>query len=317
MLNIKDKKILYELDVNGFQSNSEIGKKVRLSKQVTGYRINKLEEDKIIRKIYSIYHLNKLGYTGFKVYFQMQNLDNEKKLINYFNENKNIIWFGIYEGRFDFVISVFAKNKVEFDKILGKIISDLKENIIDFEIASYSGILALKKDYLVEKRTEDKFSYFEENDKICELDKIDKIILKKLAENSRETSVDLAKITNLSPDTIINRIKKLKKNKIILGSRVMLDKRKLGIVEFKILLKLKNYNEGIHRKFIEFSKLNKNIVAYIKCIGTWNVELDIEMLDINEFHDLLNKIKTEFSDSIKSIETLMLYDEFKYNFYPF
>ena len=43
----KDRKILYELDKNCWQSNSQIAKKVSLSKQVTNYRIKRLEEHAI------------------------------------------------------------------------------------------------------------------------------------------------------------------------------------------------------------------------------------------------------------------------------
>jgi len=42
-LDLKDKKILYELDINSRQPNSEIAKKVGLSKQIVGLRIKKLE----------------------------------------------------------------------------------------------------------------------------------------------------------------------------------------------------------------------------------------------------------------------------------
>ena len=40
-LDLKDKKILFELDFDARQSYSEIAKKVRLSKQVVEYRIKK------------------------------------------------------------------------------------------------------------------------------------------------------------------------------------------------------------------------------------------------------------------------------------
>lgn len=319
MLNIKDKKLIYELDTNAFQSNAQIAKKINLSKQVVGNRIKNLKNKNIIKKIYTIINLEKLGYSGQKIYFQMQNLNKkrEKEIINYFNNHKKIVWFGLYEGRFDFVISLFEKNKVEFDKSLTKILSDLKEEIVDFEITTYTGALALKKKYLVDKKSNEEFSYFGGYENIISIDEKDKKILKKLSENARISSVELTKDIDLSPDAIIKRIKNLKQKGIIQGSRVMLNKKLVKIHEFKLLIKLKNYNEETHKKFIAFSKLNKYIVAYIKCIGSWNLELDIELPDLNQLHELLTRIKTEFSNSIKTIETLMLHEEHKYNFYPF
>src|SRR3972149_2971844 len=46
-LDAKNRKILYQLDINCRQSNASIGKKVGLSKEVVNYRIKKLENDGI------------------------------------------------------------------------------------------------------------------------------------------------------------------------------------------------------------------------------------------------------------------------------
>ena len=47
-LDLKDRKILYELDSNSRQPLSQIAKKVGLSKEVVNYRIRRLEDQKII-----------------------------------------------------------------------------------------------------------------------------------------------------------------------------------------------------------------------------------------------------------------------------
>ena len=47
-LDVKDRRILYELDFNSRQSNSKIGKKVGLHKNVVNYRIKRMEKNGII-----------------------------------------------------------------------------------------------------------------------------------------------------------------------------------------------------------------------------------------------------------------------------
>ena len=47
-IDLKDRKILNQLDINSRQSLSQIGKKVGLPKNVVAYRIKRLEEKKII-----------------------------------------------------------------------------------------------------------------------------------------------------------------------------------------------------------------------------------------------------------------------------
>jgi DNA-binding Lrp family transcriptional regulator len=311
--------LIYELDVDGFQPNSAIAKKVGLSKQVVGYRIKRLEQEKIIRKVYTILNLEKLGYYGQKVYFQLQNIneEKEKELINYFKNHDKVVWFGIYEGRYDFVISIFDKGRVELDKTFSKILKDLQDYITDFDLATYTSVFAFKKKYLVKQKSSELFSHLGGEEKEVELKETEKNILKLLGEDARITNTSISDELKVSIDTVIKKIKDLKKLGIIQGSRVMLDKKRMGIYEFKILLNLKNYDPSIHNKFINFSTNNKYIVACIKTIGPWNLELDVEIPSLDLFHPLLLSLKTEFADSIKKIETLMLHDEYKYNFYPF
>ena len=47
-IDVKDRKILYQLDLNSRQSLTTIGSKVRLSKTVVQYRINRLVKNGII-----------------------------------------------------------------------------------------------------------------------------------------------------------------------------------------------------------------------------------------------------------------------------
>ena len=59
-LDIKDKKILYELDMDARQSISSIAKRVGLSKEVVNYRIRRMEKEGLIDGYYAIIEYSKL-----------------------------------------------------------------------------------------------------------------------------------------------------------------------------------------------------------------------------------------------------------------
>ena len=44
-MDLKDKKLLYELDKNSRQSSAQISKNIRLNKNTTNFRINKLVKE--------------------------------------------------------------------------------------------------------------------------------------------------------------------------------------------------------------------------------------------------------------------------------
>ena len=69
-IDLKDKKILYELDRNSRQSNNQIAKKVGLSEQVVGHRIRRLQELGIIEYFYVKTNPSALGYMHIKIYLR-------------------------------------------------------------------------------------------------------------------------------------------------------------------------------------------------------------------------------------------------------
>ena len=71
-IDAKDRKILYQLDINSRRSFSQIGKKVGLHKDVVAYRVNKLQEKGIIKGFYTETDDYKLGYIRYRFYFTYQ-----------------------------------------------------------------------------------------------------------------------------------------------------------------------------------------------------------------------------------------------------
>ena len=55
-IGLKDKKILYELDVDSRQSNKQIAKRVGMSEQVVGNRIRRLQHLGIIEYFFILTH---------------------------------------------------------------------------------------------------------------------------------------------------------------------------------------------------------------------------------------------------------------------
>lgn len=66
-LDKKDRKILYQLDIDGRQTLSQLGKKISLSKQVVDYRLKNLVKTSVISEFYTVINFSKLGYTQYKL----------------------------------------------------------------------------------------------------------------------------------------------------------------------------------------------------------------------------------------------------------
>ncbi len=91
-IDLKDRKILYELDLDCRQSNTQIGKKVGLKKDVVSYRIKKLEDEGFIKNYYTVIDAYRIGYNLFRYYINFQYVTSElrREIIDYFVNYKNI-----------------------------------------------------------------------------------------------------------------------------------------------------------------------------------------------------------------------------------
>src|SRR3989344_9102514 len=115
-LDLKDRKILYELDVDARQSLAEIGKKVGLSKEVVNYRINKLIESGIIKGFYARIDASKVGFTVFRTFLRLQDVtpEKEKEIIEYIVAQKQIGWCISVQGNWDINFIYWAKDTNQF-----------------------------------------------------------------------------------------------------------------------------------------------------------------------------------------------------------
>ena len=73
-LDLKDRRILYELDSDSRQPCSKIAKKLGTSTEVVNYRIKRLEEENIITHYLIIVNLSKLKTLQFKICLSLQHL---------------------------------------------------------------------------------------------------------------------------------------------------------------------------------------------------------------------------------------------------
>ena len=85
-IDLKDRKILYELDDNSRRSATKIGRKIGLHKNVANYRIKRLEELGIIKGYYTVINSYKIGYDMFRFYIVYRQVtpDIRYEIINHF-----------------------------------------------------------------------------------------------------------------------------------------------------------------------------------------------------------------------------------------
>ena len=319
-LDVKDRKILYELDINSRQSNSEIAKKVGLSKQVVGFRIKRLIKEKIISFFYSVIDISKLGFTVHKNFLRLQNLDRgkEKELIDFLINHPNVVWVASCDGKFDLAFGTWAKDMAFLDKTITELNKKFGEYIAERQIATIIRGDYFIRDYLIsrEKPSPYRESFFGAVPAPVKMDKNDWEILVLLGKNSRITAVDISKEVKLSVDAIAERIKKLEKSGVIKHYNIVPNESKFPFLHYKVLIGFRNISEDKERSIREYCRTNPNVVYIVKSLGPWEFEIDLEVESAEKFREVMMNIKTMFNDLLKDYSTLHIYQVHKYNFCP-
>jgi len=320
MLNKQDYKILFELDNNSRQSLSKIADKIGTSKQVVNNHVKSLLDKGYIEKFLTILDISKLGLSLDKVYLRLirTTSKDEEDIINFLKKNRNVAWLVRTEGVYDLAFALHTKNIVELNQIIyelenkfGKYIS---EKIVNRVITGEF----FHRDYLLPNKISEirKSSIFESQSEKIKLDEVDALILASLCKNSRTNSVKISEKVKISADAISKRIKNLERSNVIKNYTIVLNTEKLNLLHYKILLRMENFNLNTERKFLDFCKSHKNITFYNKNIGSWEIEIDMEVEKSEEFRNIMRSLKQTFANSIKEYFSLVIYSIEKFNFLP-
>ena len=320
-LDIKDRKILYELDVNARLSASDIGKKVGLSKQVVTYRINKLLELGIIQKFYVVLDTSRIGFTTYKIFFRLkkEDVNKQNEIIEYIKNHERIQFFASTDGMFDFVFNVLTKNVNELYFFIRGLENKYGDYIAEKELTIMVFSSFFFRDYLINKKSVQlrKPMFFGSDSISTKIDRYDEKILSILGIDARTPLIKIAEKIKLNADTIGARIKKLEKAQIIQNYILLPDFSLLNQSSYKIMFALRNLNEKKERILFEYASTNPNIWFHSKSLGKWDLEINMDVDNANQFRNIMMEIKSKFSEIIKEYNTLQVSRVHKFNFYPF
>ncbi|MGV8086904.1 MAG: AsnC family transcriptional regulator [Candidatus Woesearchaeota archaeon] len=313
-LDIKDKKILYELEKNAKLTNSEIAKKVILSKDSVGYRINKLEEVKIIRGYRTIIDLTRLGYVLYRIYFKLIDISEikQQEMIEYLKQEKNTWWIAKLDGSWDFAFGFWGKTLEQFHKFYFEFSKNFRRFIKEKMISPIITYKEFPRRYLIDSN---ELIYFKDakQEKLKEnmIDDKDMEILTALSKNARVSHLSLAQKMNVDNKTITYRIKKLESLKIISSYKADINVSKLGRDFYTIEIDLNDLSKfrDIENHILSLKEVTGRAVS----IQGYDLEFDIEIENTKRYYEITSELKNKFKE-IREIRYFRVIENYKLNY---
>ena len=319
-LDVKNRKILTELDINARQSNNQIGKKVGLSKEVVKYRIDKLVENGIIIRFHTVINYFKLSIIKFKLYLRLTNVTKEKleEIGQYFYKHTKTEWVVLTTGRWDMIIGFLVNNVNEFDDEIQTILNKFSNYIQEKAVTTTIYLAHNTREFLKTKSSKEisKIVYHTTKDKQENIDNIDENIIKIITNNARIPITDIAKKLNTTPRIIQYHLKELERKNIILAYKVHLEPKTLGRIFCKAIIYLANTTENKLKNFMNYASSLQGAIWPQRVMGNWDFELDFELESYDNFQDIVSDLKEKFPDIIKNHEFCIVSKEFKLDLFP-
>ncbi len=314
-----DLDILYELEKDARQPLSQIAKRLNTSQQVVSYRISSLQRRGVIGGFYTVADFAALGYTSYRTMIRFSNINEHryKEIVSYLKGHPNVLWLVDCGGRWDILVNFMAKNIVHYNEIITKFRNKFPEQIQNYDILTTVSIIDFGRNYFTKKTGEiKKVSYLIKEQRAVKIDEIDKAILKFLSEDARIGSAEIAKRIGITANTVVLRIRKMKKSGFIQGFKPLIHLENTPYSGYKALIKFQNITELKEKQLVNYLRTNSNVVGVIKLVGSWDFEIEFEVETRNQMLQLTRNIRDKFSDIIKEFELTPLFHEYKYNFFP-
>ncbi len=323
-LDSQDKLLLYLLDRNSKLPLSSLAKQIKLSRESVLYRLNGYFRKGIIRNYLPVIDMGKIGYTHYKVFIKLSNItfDEEQNFLKHLIENSNVTWVGSCDGIYNLIFALRAKSSLDASTIVDKINEKYGKYIKQQDITTIVNATHYYRDYLIKDFDKTKLKQiFKEEIKWTEakdpkeLDDVDYGILDLLSRNVRTPSTEIATKLKVSPDTIILRIKRLEKQKILQHYTIWPNVNNLIGNYYKVLVNFKNINLDLEKRVLNFCRLHPNIVYVPKVFGPWQYEFDFDVESPDQLREFMRDFSNKFEENILEYNALNIYQEYKYRFF--
>lgn len=310
-MNLKgiDYKLLSYLYHNYNEPLSKVAKAINLSRDQVEYRINKYLKEGLIKKFCPIFNWSKLGYNLLVILLlKFEKPKMAEDFSKNINKSKNCMSYGKVYGKYDLDLNCIFKDEKELNEFISKLFENESYFITDYVLIKPQFVELYPLKFFNHPNKED-YLISSEPQKEIKLDETDLKILKILADNGRARLIDIAIKSNISSELALYRLKRLKKERIILGNRIQFDMSLLGYFFTIILINFRNFSENNKNKIKSFVKNSKNTNSLIFNLQKPNCIIQLFHKGEAEIRESIEKIKDLFEEDSIEIDVLEIGDD--------
>lgn len=284
-----NKSILGLLRYDAGMTVETMASKLKVHKNTITARIKKLEEEGVIRSYSYKINYQKLGYKIGVVFFGIvkNSPDMQERLYNDIVSIPQVEAVLVVTGKYNIIGTMWAQDMEEAYEVINKVktnpcIIDLRFNIITKMHKRFIDFNPFMKKIPQPPKAASK-------GKMKPLNELDCRILKELEKDSKPLAT-IARLLNVSPNTIKTRVKKMQKDGVLLNKTANFDIQKLGYVQFWIL-RLRLGHDADHDAVVKKILAIPQIFDVRSLSGEYDIDVVFLARDNDEYVEVLRKFR--------------------------
>lgn len=311
-----DLKLLNYLYHNYNEPISKIAKETKISRDQVEYRLNKYKKTGLIKQFIPIINYKALGYEKqIIIFLKFETSQMAKEYYKELKNNPNCISYGEILEKYDIYINTIFKNNEEINQFITKLFENKNYKLKEYNIIDpyFAELYPLK---LFNNKEKENYEITKNSSKI-KIDELDLKILKELSKKGRIKLIDLSTKLKNNSTTILYRLNKLKKEKIILGNRILFNTEKLEFNYTIVLINFKTNSQETQNKIKQFARSSRQTNSLILNIHKPNSIIQFFYKEEKELRKEIQELKKIFENEEIDIEIIHINEEENINSIPF
>jgi DNA-binding Lrp family transcriptional regulator len=310
-LDLIDRKIIYELDLNARKSYAQVARKLKINRNVVVYRVNELKKRGIIKGAYLEINNQLLGYHNIRLFIKFSNatfaeIDNFAQSLA---KDKRVMWLSSVLGKWDLDIVYMVRTISEFDDLFKKIMDENNSIIDRTHISILANVKNYPKDYLLKTRMLDRkpTTYIKIGSDELEVSELDRKICTTLSDNADMTLSLLAAKLGVSMITAKEHMRFLEKKRVISGYRLFLDTEKMGLRYYKVHISLKRYAPKDAKSIEQWIFMKDYAIYNNRYLNGEDLEVELHLEKEAQLIEFQKELLAKYGQFIKDLFVIEFY----------
>ena len=315
-LDLLDRRIMHELDLDARISASQLARRVRRSKETVNFRLNRLLREGFIKNFYTVFNTSKLGWLYVKHYIKFKDTTPKKEaeIFEYLRSQENVSYLAAVEGRYDCLLLVNVRQMARMDEFLASFMAKYGGFVQEKDMTVFLTTHRLNQKFLFAGRgSRDWFYPYEIGN--YSPDAVERRILSEISSNARIPLLKLSERCGISPTAAAYRLRKLEQGKVILAyvSSPNFDKLGLRFVQVNISLR----DPAARKQIISYFDATNKCLFATEMLGKYDVLAEIHVQSELELQKIIDGFREKFVGKYVDYDVSTITKEYVIEWGPF